>query len=96
MNQDDQLKQHYINFHDVDPNNHFFVKLFKPTKQRSRCQKCLGCLNFLAANKHKVLPNLLKDYSDGKTNPFEEKPIEIEKLGNITTYEITVENHGTF
>ena len=41
FNQDDQVKQHYINFHNVNPNNHFFLKLFKPTKQKIVCQKCL-------------------------------------------------------
>ena len=29
FNQEDQLKRHYINFHNVDSNNHFFMKLFK-------------------------------------------------------------------
>ena len=46
FNQDDQVKQHYINFHNVDPNNHFFLKLFKPTKQKIVCQKCLCCDDF--------------------------------------------------
>ena len=92
FNQEDQLKQRYINFHNVGPNKHFFIKLSKPTKQKIIFQKCLRCDDFLATNKHKVLHNLLKHYSDDKIKPFEEKPNEIK----ITTYKIIFGNHGKF
>ena len=41
FNQKDHLKQLCINFHNVDSNNHFFMKLFKPTEQKIICQKYL-------------------------------------------------------
>ena len=91
-----QFKIHYITFHNVDPNNYFFKKLFKISKQRIICQKCLWCIEFLATNKHKRLHNTLNQYSDGKTKHFEDEPIDIKKIGNITTYEITAGNHSNF
>ena len=38
----------------------------------------------------------MKHYSDGKLNPFEDKPIDIKNFGNITTYEITAGRHGDY
>ena len=72
------------------------MKLLKTTKQINICQKYLCCNDFLTTNKRKVLYNFLKHYNDGKTKPFEERPIEMKKSGNITTHEITVGNLGIF
>ena len=93
FNQEDQLKQHYINVHNVDSNNYFFMKLFK---QRIICQKYLRCDNFLTTNKHKVLQNFLKPYSDDKTKPSEERSTEIKKIWKNYNliWKITVGSHG--
>ena len=82
FDQEDQLKQRYINFHNVDSNNYFFMKLFK---QRIICQKYLRCNDFLTTNKHEVLHNFLKPYSDDKTKLSEKRLIEIKKSGKIAT-----------
>ena len=34
-----ELKDHYINFPKVDPNNYFFKKLFNESKNEIVCQK---------------------------------------------------------
>ena len=96
FSQEGQLKQHYINFHKAYSSNNFFIRLFKTTKQTIICQKQLRCDDVLTTNKHKVLPNFLKHYSDGKRKPFEERPIDIKKSGNIMNYKITVGSHGKF
>ena len=81
FNRKEQLKQHYISFHIVDPTNHFFQKRFKSRKNRTVSNKCLLCNN-----------NFSKHHKDGKLDPFENKPVEINYLGNIASYEITVRN----
>lgn len=90
------IQNSLYNFYNVDPNNYFFKKLFKISKQRIICQKCLWCDEFWTTNKHERLQNFLNHYSNGKTKPFQDKSIDIKKIGNITTYEITAGNHSNF
>lgn len=38
----------------------------------------------------------MKDYEDGKFNPFEEKPFDITQQGNITSYKISYQKHKDY
>ena len=67
----DEPKYHYITIPKVDPNNRFFKK----SKNKIICPKCFRCNEFLTTKNHKKVPNFLKHYADGKTKPFEDKPI---------------------
>ena len=85
----DTIKVHCINFHKVDENNYFFKKVFSKNN-KIVCQNCFRCNDFITTKYHQNAHNFLKHYSDGKSTPSENKPIEIKSIGDITTYEITV------
>ena len=44
---EEQLKEQYIDFHNVDPFNHLFQKYFKPVNQIYKPRKCLFCQDFI-------------------------------------------------
>ena len=56
----------------------------------------MECNDFIPTTKYKIFHNFLKHYDKGKTKPFKDKPVEVKHFKNITTYEITVGNHGKF
>ena len=51
-------------------------------------KRCLRCDEFLVNDEQKSVHNFLKYYEDGKTIPFEEKPLDILKLPALTIYSI--------
>ena len=70
QNQEDLLN-HYISYHNVDENNWFFQKLFQ-IKNKSILKQCVRCKEFLTTEKHKNIHNFLRHYEEGKSVPFEE------------------------
>ena len=44
-------------------------------------------------DKHKAVHNFLKHYEDGKSIPFEEKPIDILKIPALTIYSVEYSKH---
>ena len=93
-NQEDLLN-HYISYHNVDENNWFFQKLFQ-IKNKSLLKQCLRCSEFLTTEKHKSIPNFLKHYEEGKGVPFEDKPIDIVRFCGLTIYSIQFQKHKDF
>ena len=91
----DEMIKHYITFHRVDANNYFFKYLFL-TSNESLCIECCRCNGFITTKEHHRRHNFLEHYSEGKKLPFEEKPIEIKELQELTTYEISSEKHGDY
>ena len=70
QNQEDLLN-HYISYHNVDENNWFFQKLFQ-IKNKSILEQCVRCKEFVTTEKHKNIHNFLRHYEEGKSVPFEE------------------------
>ena len=56
-------------------------------------RRCIRCDEFLNTNKHKAVYNFQKYYEDGKSIPFEEKPIGILKLPALTVYSVEYSKH---
>ena len=89
----DDLKKHYVNYHKINANNFFFLKLF--TKQNSLiCKECARCNKFLTTDLSMTKHNFLKHHNDGERKPAEYKPIDIIKRGEITLYQITYDKHS--
>ena len=82
QNQEDLLN-HYVSYHNVDRNNWFFQKLFQ-IKNKSLLMQCVRCSEFLTTEKHKSIHNFLKHYEKGKSVPFEDKPIDIVRFRGLT------------
>ena len=89
------LLNHYVTYHNVDKNNWFSQKLFQ-IKDKSLLKRRLRCDEFSVTDKHNVVHNFLKHYDDGKTIPFEEKPLDILKLPALTIYSIKFRKHQHF
>ena len=84
----ENLLNHYISYHNVDENNCFFQKLFQIKNNKSILKQCVRCSEFLTTEKHKSIHNFLKHYEEGKNVPFEEKSIDIVKFHGLTIYSI--------
>ena len=72
----EELFNHYISYHNIDENNWFFQNLFQ-VKNKSLLRQCVRCNEFLTTEKHKSIHNFLKHYEEGKGIPFEDKPTDI-------------------
>ena len=82
QNQEDLLN-HYVSYHNVDKNNCFFQKLFQ-IKNKYLLKQCVRCSEFLTTEKHKSIHNFLNHYEEGKSVPFEDKPIDIVRFRGLT------------
>ena len=87
------LKKHNLDFHAVDKNNRFFIKLFKRQNNFFYGKNCIRCNEFLANSQSKIVYDFLTHYDAGK-DVFEEKPFNYTVLGELRKYEITFERHS--
>ena len=93
---DDELIEHYITYHKIDPNNRFFQKLLQSKKNCSVFHKCLRCDDFLTTSDFKIKHDFLKHSNEGYNDLFEDKPADVEKTANLLKFEITVNKHGDY
>ena len=93
---DEDLIEHYVSNHKIDPNNRFFQKLFQSSKKCSIFWKCLRCDDFLTTSNYKKKHDFLKHYNEGEYDLFEDKPIDIEKTVNLLKFEVMVNKHGEY
>ena len=94
QNQEDLLN-HYVSYHNVDENNWFLQKLFQ-IKNKFFLKQCLRCSEFLTTEKNKSIHNFLKHYEEGKIVPFEDKPLNIVRFRQLTIYSIEFHKHKDF
>ena len=69
-----ELLDHYLSYHNIVENNWFFQKLFQ-SDNKAFLKNCIRCNQFLATRKEKAIHDFLNHYNDGKSIPFEEKPL---------------------
>ena len=91
-NETKEVKNHYLNFHNVDRNNVFFKRLFEDQNNVFHGRRCVRCNEFLPTTKFKSYHDFLKHYSSGK-NVIEEKPLTVTSIGNVTKFEISYQEH---
>ena len=56
----------------------------------------IRCNEFFATEKQKAVLDFLKHYDDGKSIPFEEKPLDIVRYPALTIYSIEFQKHRSF
>ena len=54
------LKQHYLDFHNIDPKNYFFLKLLEEIEKTFISKKHLRCDEFIQRTKYEKLHDFLK------------------------------------
>ena len=94
QNQEDLLN-HYVSYHNVDENNWFFQKLFQ-AKNKALLKSCVTCNDCLTTEKHKSAHIFLKHYDEGRNIPFGNKPIDIVRFPGLTIHSIEFQKHKEF
>ena len=94
QNQEDLLN-HYVSYHNVDENNWFFQKLFQ-SKNKALLKSCVTFNEFLTTEKHKSAHIFLKHYDEGRNIPFGNKPIDIVRFPGLTIHSIEFQKHKEF
>ena len=94
QNQKDLLN-HYVSYHNVDENNWFFQKLFH-SKNKALLKSCVRCNKFLTTEKHKPAHIFLKYYDEGKNIPFGDKRMDIVRFPGLTIHSIEFQKHKEF
>ena len=92
-NGSDDVKKHYLDFHNVVQNNQFFITLFKKQNNVFHGKRCLRCNEFLPSSCFKVNLDFLV-YCDAGRNVFEEKPVNYTNFGETRKYGITFTQHS--
>ena len=97
-NDKNQLKSHYLKYHNVDKNNLFFKKLIDQKSNVIHGRKCKNCNDFIFSNK--TVYDFLKHYDRGfmekESIDFNvDKPINVTKIGDIQKFEITFKEHSS-
>ena len=95
LNDKREVKNHYLNFHNVDKDNIFFERLFDEKNNVFQRRRCLRCDEFIPTTKFKLYHDFLKHYSDGK-NVIEEKAVHVSNIGKITKFKISYEKHSSY
>ena len=100
-NNKNELKEHYIKYHNVDENNLFFKKVIDQ-KKKIYSRKCNYCHEFVF---NKANHEFLKHYEKGLSIDFNgdgdgdgdlDKPINITDTSAIKKIEITFKEHSSF
>ena len=98
-NDKNELKKHYLKYHNADENNLFFKKLIDQKNNVIHGRKCNYCDEFVFSNK--VNHDFLKHYEKGLSIDFDDdgnldKPINITNVGGVKKFEITFKEHSSF
>ena len=89
---EEEVFKHYISYQRINPKTYFFVRLFN-LENGYFGKECCRCGELLVSRKDRASHNFLKHYPEGEVKPVEEKPIKVIKNGDITTYQISFEEH---
>ena len=101
-NQKEELREHYIKYHNVDKNNLFFKKLIEQKSNTIYGKTCKYCGKFVL---NKLNHDFLKHYEKGLSIDFDsgnldsgdlDKPINITNVAGIKKIEIRFKEHSSF
>ena len=95
-NDKNQLKNHYLKYHNVDKSNLFFKKLIDQKNNVIYGRKCKNCNDFIFSNK--TVHDFLKHYDRGFMESIDlnvDKPMNVTKIGDIQKFEITFKEHSS-
>ena len=97
-NDKNELKKHYLKYHNVDENNLFFKKLIDQKNNVIHGRKCNYCDEFVFSMK--ANHDFLKHYEKGLSIDFDsgdlDKPIDITNAGGVKKLEIRFKEHSSF
>ena len=97
-NNKNELKTHYLKYHNVEENNLFFKKLIDQRNNVIHGRKFKDCNEFVFANKtsHDFLKHYDRGFLDNELIDFSiEKPLNVTKIGDVEKFEITFKEHSS-
>ena len=94
-NDQNGLKEHYIDLHKVDRDNQYFINLFRRQNNVFRTRRCLRCNEILLNHRFKVNHDFLVHYGAGRDG-YGEKPVIFVRIGQIQKCEITFSEHSHY
>ena len=99
-NEIEELKEHYLKYHNVDENNVFFKKLIDQKEENViHRRKCNHCDEFVFLNKakHDFMKHYQKGFGGGDNDAdFADKPVTIVNVGDVKKIEITFKEHSSY
>ena len=93
---EEDLLEHYISYHNYDANNRFFQMLFPESRISSIFCKCLRCDDSLTTSNFKVKHDFLKHYNDGQNDLFEDEPVDFATFEKILKYPFSANKFGEY
>ena len=94
----ENLKEHYVQVHNVDENNVFFQKFIEQNQKVVLYQrKCELCREFVLSNKAEH--DFVRHYGAGSSSKVRQsssKPLHVVTLGSIKKIEITFKDHSQY
>ena len=95
------LKDHYVKFHEVNENNGFFKKLMDQKKKNVMYKRtCNYCDEFVFANKaeHDFLKHYMIGSGNDENDAFDDtvRPLNVISQGVIKKFEITFREHSSY
>ena len=90
------IKAHYISYHRIDQANFFFKKLIDGGQNSFYGKNCLHCRDFLTTKVIKNFHNFLKHYEMGFEESIDERPIKVTVRGDITIYNLNYHQHHKY
>ena len=97
-NDKNELKSHYLKYHNVDEKNLFFKKLIDQKNNVIYGKKCKDCHEFVFSNKttHDFLKHYDRGFFENELIDFSvDKPLNITKISDIQKFEITFKEHSS-
>ena len=94
-NDQNELKERYIDLDNVDRDNKFFISLFRRQNNVFSQRRCLRCNAILWNHRFKVIHDFLVHYGAGR-DACKEKPVNFVRIGEIQKYEITFGQHSHY
>ena len=97
----ENLKDHYVKFHEVNENNSFFKKLIDQKKKNVMYRRnCNYCNEFVFANKaeHDFLKHYMIGSGNDENDGYDDtvRPLNVTYSGVIKKFEITFREHSTY
>ena len=96
-NELNDLKEHYIKEHSVDPNNRFFKKLIDQNENVFHWKKCYYCNEFvLKSAEHNFLKHYGKGFNNNDNDDDDHLPVINTVAGGVRKLEITFDEHASY
>ena len=94
-NKSNEIKDHYLNHHNVDDNNKFFQRIIQQKKNVIYGKNCKYCDEFVYSNKSHH--DFLKHYGKGLSIDGDlDKPINVINTPGLKKIEITYKDHSSY